>query len=281
MLDGSGKARRSLKANARAGASRARAAHPGRAPRSPRTPRSPRSPRRREAPITLAVDIGGSHIKAALVDDAGRLVRRRHKVDTPAELSPQAMLDAVVAIGERVERFDRVSVGVNGLVHRGIIYAIPITGDAAFRGFDLAARLSRRWQRPVRVMNDALMHGLGAIRGRGVELVITLGTGLGTALFIDGAAGPQPQFTPAPSRREPRGGAYGDAAMQALGRRQWSRRVERLIDTLRVLTNFEHLYIGGGNAKRLACTLPRDASRIDNHSALLGGVRAWRLDSRP
>lgn len=236
---------------------------------------------RRRGPITLALDVGGSHIKAALVDGHGRLLHRRHKVDTPDELTPESLLDALSRIGERLDGFDRVSVGINGLVHRGVIYALPITGDVSFRGFDLAARLSQRWERPVRVLNDAIMHGLGAIRGRGIELVITLGTGLGTALFIDGEAGPQPQFTPAPSRREPRGGAYGDEAMVELGRKKWSRRVERLIDSLRVLTNFEHLYIGGGNAKRLACRLPRDASRIDNQSALLGGVRAWELAPQP
>lgn len=202
-------------------------------------------------------------------------------MDTPRELTPAALLAALAEIGDGLGEFDRVSVGINGLVHRGVLYALPITGDASFRGFDLAARLSQRWARPVRVLNDAVMHGLGAIRGRGVELVITLGTGLGTALFIDGEPGPQPQFTPAPSRKEPRGGAYGDEALTELGRRKWSRRVERLIDTLRVLTNFEHLYIGGGNAKRLQCRLPRDISRIDNQSALLGGVRAWELDPQP
>lgn len=215
------------------------------------------------------------------MDQRGRLLHRRHKVDTPEELTPDALLEAVGEIGDRLGPFHRASVGVNGLVHRGVVYSLPITGDADFRGFDLAARLSHRWRRPVRVLNDAAMHGLGAIRGTGVELVITLGTGLGTALFIDGEPGPQPQFTPAPSRREPKGGPYGDAALEELGRKKWSRRVERLLESLRVLTNFEHLYIGGGNARRLECELPADASRIDNRSALLGGVRAWRLDPQP
>lgn len=236
---------------------------------------------RRRGPVTCTVDVGGSHIKAARVDAYGRLLGRRHKLETPDPMTPDSLLAVIAAIGARLQPFDRATIGINGLVHRGTVYAVPITGDDSFRGFDLAARLSQRWERPVCLLNDAVMHGLGVIRGRGVELVITLGTGLGTAVFIDGTVGPQPQFTPAPSRHEPRGGAYGDEAMIELGRRRWSRRVARLIDTLRVLTNFEHLYVGGGNAKRLDCELPRDATRVDNHGALLGGVRAWMLDPQP
>jgi polyphosphate glucokinase len=229
-------------------------------------------------PVTLAIDVGGSHIKAALLGATGHLVSERLRIDTPDPLTPKTLLATLVAVTESLEAHDRVSVGINGLVHAGRIYAIPVTADPAFRGFDLAGMIRRRDRRPVRVLNDAQMHGLGFIRGRGVEMAITLGTGLGSALFIDGRLGPHVQFLSAAGSEDLKGGDYGDLALQALGRKKWSRRVERLIELLRRLTNFDHLYIGGGNATQLRLDLPRDVTRGDNSAALLGAVRMWEWD---
>jgi polyphosphate glucokinase len=229
-------------------------------------------------PVTLAIDVGGSHIKAALLGATGHLVSDRVRVDTPDPLTPRKLLQTLVEVAESLDAHDRVSVGVNGLVHHGRIYAIPVTSEPAFRGFDLAGKLRRRNRRPVRLLNDAQMHGLGFIRGRGVEVAITLGTGLGSALFIDGQLGPHVQFLSAAGGGELKGGDYGDLALQELGRKKWSRRVESLIELLRRLTNFDHLYIGGGNATQLRLDLPRDVTRGDNSAALLGAVRMWDWD---
>ena len=235
--------------------------------------------RRRVArPVTLAIDVGGSHIKAALLGATGRLVSERLRLDTPDPLRPKRLLDTLVGVAESLDAHDRVSLGINGLVHAGRIYAIPVTANPAFRGFDLAGLLRRRDRRPVRVLNDAQMHGLGFIRGRGVEMVITLGTGLGSALFIDGRLGPHVQFLSAAGSEDLKGGDYGDLALEALGTKRWSRRVARLIDLLRRLTNFDHLYIGGGNASQLRLDLPPDVTRGDNSAALMGAVRMWEWD---
>jgi polyphosphate glucokinase len=177
-------------------------------------------------------------------------------------------------------RYDRLSVGVNGLVHDGRVYAIPVTANPAFRGFPLAARLRSRLGRRVRLLNDAQMHGLGFVRGRGVELVLTLGTGLGSALFIDGELGPHVQFLPSVGREGVKGGDYGDRALATLGRRRWTSRVERLIGLLRRLTNFDQLYIGGGNAELLKPRLGSDVTLGDNSAAFAGGVRMWDWDAR-
>jgi polyphosphate glucokinase len=229
-------------------------------------------------PVTLAIDVGGSHIKAALLGASGHLVSDRLRLDTPEKLTPKKLLDTLSGVAESLDAHDRVSVGINGLVDRGHIYSIPVTANPAFRGFDLAGRLRRRIRRPVRVLNDAQMHGLGFVRGRGVEVAITLGTGLGTALFIDGALGPHVQFLPRTGNEKTRGGDYGDLALEALGVKKWSRRVERLIGLLRRLTNFDHLYIGGGNASQLRIRLPRDVTLGDNSAALVGAVRMWDWD---
>jgi polyphosphate glucokinase len=229
-------------------------------------------------PVTLAIDVGGSHIKAALLGATGHLVSERLRLATPDPLTPKKLLATLVGIAEALEAHDRVSIGIPGLVHGGRVYAIPVTADPAFRGFDLAGLLRRRDRRPVRMLNDAQMHGLGFIRGRGVEMALTLGTGLGSALFIDGKLGPHVQFLSAAGNEDLRGGDYGDLALEALGRKKWSRRVERLIEILRRLTNFDHLYIGGGNASQLKLDLPKDVTRGDNSAALLGAVRMWEWD---
>jgi polyphosphate glucokinase len=225
--------------------------------------------------VTLAIDVGGSHIKAALLGATGHLVSERLRLATPDALTPKKLMGTLVGIADALDAHDRVSVGINGLVHAGHIYAIPVTSDASFRGFDLAGKLRRRIRRPVRILNDAQMHGLGFVRGRGVEVALTLGTGLGSALFIDGKLGPHVQFLSARGDEELKGGDYGDLALAALGRKKWSRRVERLIDLLRRLTNFDHLYIGGGNASELKLDLPKDVTCGDNSAALLGAVRMW------
>jgi polyphosphate glucokinase len=264
---------------------------------APSIPRIPRTPARRTTaqtktakaaavgerrgvsrPVTLAIDVGGSHIKAALLGATGHLVSERLRIATPDPLTPKKLLATLVDMAELLDAHDRVSVGINGLAHAGRVYSIPVTSDPAFRGYDLAGLLRRRDRRPVRVLNDAQMHGLGFIRGRGVEMALTLGTGLGSALFIDGKLGPHVQFLASPGNESLRGGDYGDLALEALGRKKWSRRVEKLIGLMRQLTNFDHLYVGGGNASKLKMDLPKDVSLGDNSAALLGAVRMWDWD---
>lgn len=236
----------------------------------------------RDDACTLAIDVGGSHIKSSLVDSSGRPIGERMKVDTPDPLDSDALLETLAKIASAHETCDRITVGVNGLVHHGVIHALPLSGDESFRRFDLSSELASRAGKPVRVMNDAEMHALGAIRGEGVELVITLGTGLGTALFIDGEAGPQLHFIASPANEEElHGGDYGDQALESLGRKKWRKRVMRLIEALRQITNFDHLYIGGGNAEYLhEDELGDDVSLVDNSVALVGGARAWTRNGK-
>ena len=234
-------------------------------------------PRRK---YTLSFDIGASSIKAAVLDPRGHMVSEHMEVDTPQRPTPGRLIDTMVELAKPAHGYHRISVGFPGIVHKNVVYSFPVSARRAFRGFDLAASLRQRLDRPVRVVNDADMHGLGVITGDGVELVITLGTGLGTALFIDGVIGPGVQFTPSPGRAARRGGEYGKAALKQLGRARWSRRVEKLIDVLRVITNYDHLYIGGGNSDKLSLTLPRHVSIVDNTAAIIGGVRLWQWDEK-
>jgi polyphosphate glucokinase len=226
-------------------------------------------------PVTLAVDIGASHLKAHLLDARGRGLMERQRVETPDPLTPAVLMRTIERMAAATPGFDRVSIGVPGIVHDGVVYSLPLAGDHRFRRVPLAERLAERLGCPVRLLNDAEMHGLGVIRRRGVEVVLTLGSGLGTALYLDGDLGPRLQFIPSPRGSDPPGGPYGDRARRKIGRKRWSQRVERLIQSLRRITNFDHCYLGGGNAEKLRLELDDDLSRIDNTAAALGGVRLW------
>lgn len=234
------------------------------------------SPASRRPPVTLALDIGGTGLKASLLDTRGRMIADRVRVATPHPAPPRAMVAALARLVKPLPAFDRVSVGFPGVVRDGRIVTAPHFGNDLWTGFPLAAELARTLGKPVRVGNDADVQGLGAIGGRGLEFVITLGTGLGTALFRDGALMPHMEFAQFPYRRHPTFNDYvGDAARKKAGNRKWNRRVARVIDDFRTLLNFDVLYVGGGNARHLKLKLPRDVKLVSNDDGLTGGIRLW------
>jgi predicted NBD/HSP70 family sugar kinase len=131
--------------------------------------------------------------------------------------------------------------------------------------------------RPTRVANDADLQGAAVIKGDGLELVVTLGTGVGTAMFYDGHLLPHLEFAHHPLRK---GRTYnevlGDAARRKAGNRKWAQRVAETVETLRALTFFDHCYIGGGNSVRLS-DLPDDVTVVDNAAGILGGIKLWSV----
>ena len=140
---------------------------------------------------TLAIDIGGSGIKAALLDDDGTLIGDRQRVPTPPKpVAPEALVQAIDKAVAPLGDFERVSVGFPGYIRDGGVFTAPNLGSDVLAGFDLQSELARHWGKPVRVLNDADVQGFGAIEGHGVEMVLTLGTGAGTAIFRDGEITP-------------------------------------------------------------------------------------------
>ena len=230
---------------------------------------------------TLSIDIGGSGLKASVLDDAGQFTVPPVRVETPRPLDSSILVHAIQDLVRPLPRWDRVAVGFPGVVRRGVIRTAPNLGTEVFQGFDLAAALAEALGAPTRVGNDAEVQGLAAIHGTGVELVITLGTGFGSALFADGRPCAHLEL----GHHEFRKGrtyeeALGEAALEKSGKRKWRRRVRRAVDQLRVLTDFDHLYIGGGNARHLeADQLPPDVSTVDNKDGILGGIRLWDGES--
>jgi polyphosphate glucokinase len=226
---------------------------------------------------TLTLDIGGTHMKAAVVDEAGVLASERAMIDTVPEIAPQDVVKSLAAMVAPLGAFDRVSVGFPGVVRDGRVMTAPNLGTDKWQGFDLGGALSSALARPVRVANDADLQGLAVIRGKGVEMVITLGTGFGTGLYQDGRMGPHLELSHHPFRqRQTYDEQLGNAARKEVGAERWNKRVAKAIANMRGLTNFDHLYIGGGNAKKITFELSPDVSIIDNVAGLLGGPALWR-----
>lgn len=224
----------------------------------------------------LAIDVGGTGLKAAVLDSEGNMLTERVRVETPRGLRPELLVDTLVKLVEPLPAYERVSVGFPGVVRGGKIITAPNLGTEAFKGFDLAAALEARLGKPVRVLNDADMQGLGAVEGRGVELVVTLGTGFGSAIFVDGRLGPHLELSHHPFRKgETYDQQLGNAAYKKIGKKKWNRRVERAVGNLRSLTNFDRLYIGGGNAKRIKFDLGADVRTVPNEYGIKGGARLW------
>ena len=232
----------------------------------------------------LAIDIGGTGLKASVLDAEGNPLSERHRVKTPHPITPSLLLDTIVLLVEPLAslNYNRISVGFPGVVRRGIIYTAANLGQEAFKGFALADELSKRLGHPVRAINDADMQGLAVIKGHGVEMVITLGTGMGSAIFSEGQLGPHLEISHHPLRKDK---TYEDlvglAALEKDGRAKWNRRVRRVIKTLRILTNFDRLYLGGGNAKEINFTLDPDVELVDNANGIRGGAWLWRQNVQP
>jgi polyphosphate glucokinase len=236
---------------------------------------APAQPRRTE-PVTLAIDIGGTQLKAGLLDSAGAMVAGPARVDTPALPTPDAVVREIVHLADQLGGFDRISVGFPGVVRRGQVLTAPNLGNDAWRNFPLAAALTDRLGKPVRMLNDAEVQGLGVIEGKGVECVITLGTGMGFSVFQDGRPGLHLELSHHPIHK---GKTYdqflGLAAFKAVGRKRWNRRLRRALEAITTLVGYDVLYIGGGNARQIEIELPANARIVSNDAGITGGVRLW------
>ncbi|HEY9813888.1 MAG TPA: ROK family protein [Candidatus Sericytochromatia bacterium] len=226
--------------------------------------------------FTLAVDIGGSGIKVIVLDEAGKPQTERSRVETPQPPKPDVVINAIASLVATQGAFHRVSVGFPGVV-RGGITETAANLDSDWLGFDLGAALSDRLGKPVRVINDADMQGFGAISGIGVELVITLGTGFGSALFLNGKLIPNLEIGHHPFRKsETYEEQLGREALEKVGDKKWNNRLEKAIASLQRMLNYDYLYIGGGEAKKVSIYLPPNVKIIPNITGLYGGIALWR-----
>jgi polyphosphate glucokinase len=233
-------------------------------------------PERPAGPLTLAIDVGGTRLKAGILGATGHMISGPGRIDTPHPAPPQAVVDALIGLAGPLGTFDRISIGFPGVVRDGRVLTAPNLGTAAWHGFPLAATLAEKLGAPVRLDNDATVQGLGVIAGRGIECVITLGTGMGFALFENGRPAPHLELSHHPVRGRKTYDQYvGNAALRSIGRKAWNKRVRKAIDHIITLTNCDVLYIGGGNAKNLQLELPATVRIVSNEAGITGGIRLW------
>lgn len=246
-------------------------------------------------PLTLAVDCGGGGLKAAVLDEAGTQHAPATRVPTPYPLPPELLVRTIVGIAASLPPADRLSVGLPGMIRHGVVVATPhyvtVAGPRtrvdpglvrAWDGHDLRAALVAATGLPTIVVNDAELHGAGVVAGVGLELVLTLGTGLGSAHFDGGVLAPHLELSHAPVRRGTTYDQYlGEPERRRLGDGLWSRRVLRAVEGLAPVFRWDRLHLGGGNARRVSpAVLDRlgpDVVVVPNSAALVGGVRAWQL----
>jgi polyphosphate glucokinase len=247
---------------------------------------------RPSAPTTLAIDIGGTGLKASVLDVEGRKVVDRVRTTTPYPCPPRVLVRALDRLTYDLPSWDRVSVGFPGFVRGGRVLNAPNLSTKrgpgtrqtrklveAWAGFPLGAELEGRLGKPTRLANDADMHGLAVISGEGLELVLTLGTGLGTAVFLDGLPTPHLELALMPFQgRGTFQDQLGNQTRRRIGNRRWSERVLAAVEMFDALLHIDRLYVGGGNAKKLRVDLGHRAELVDNAAGILGGIKLWELD---
>ncbi|MGB6828964.1 MAG: ROK family protein [Terracidiphilus sp.] len=226
-------------------------------------------------PVTLAVDIGGSGLKAMLLDPAGKPLSERQRIETPAVPTPRAVLAALDRLISPLGHFDRASVGFPGVTKHGITYT-AVNLHPLWMNFHFQAELEKRWKKPVRVANDAAIQGYGAVKGKGIEMIVTLGTGMGSALYVDSHLCPL-ELGHHPWKKKTYEDYVGRRGLDKLGKKGWNKHVLEAIEQIRFTFNFDHLYLGGGNTKKIDVALPKDVSIVSNETGLLGGVALWRI----
>ena len=226
-------------------------------------------------PVTLAIDIGGTGLKMMALDNDAKPLTQRVRTDTPIKPTPSRVLEELEKLRKEIPAFDRVSVGFPGVIKNGhTLTAANLHPE--WVDFDMQGELEKRWGKPVRVANDAAVQGYGAIQGNAVELVITLGTGMGSALFTRGRLCPGLELGHHPFRK---GKTYEDylgrQGYKAIGQKKWNKLLKKAIDQTALTFNWDHLFIGGGNAKYVDFTLPDRVSLVSNQDGLLGGIKLW------
>ncbi|MDP1876701.1 MAG: ROK family protein [Actinomycetota bacterium] len=243
--------------------------------------------------LTLSIDIGGSGFKASIVNAQGVMTTDRVRTDTPYPCPPDLLVSTVTELVQPLLRVHRVSVGFPGLVRHGHVIEVPSLSRAeyggerdadlaaAWHGYDLGHALAQAFQLPTKVVNDADMQGCAVATGVGLEFVMTLGTGVGTALFNDGVLLPHLELSHGPFKEGMTFDiALGNAQRKEIGNERWVKRVRKAISAFDDMLFFDRLFVGGGNAKQLS---PGDVGPkgeiVPNTSGILGGVRVWSLDT--
>lgn len=211
----------------------------------------------------LAIDVGGTHVKMLATGQ-----------DVPVKVPSGPALTATRMVEDVKQatvdwRYEVVSIGYPGYVHRGRIVVEPHNLGRGWVSFDF----EQCFGKPVKIVNDAAMQALGSYNG-GRMLFLGLGTGLGSALILDGVLEPM-ELAHLPYRKGRTFEDYvGLRGLERLGKKKWRAHVARVVEQLKDAFEIDDVVLGGGNAKLLK-ELPAGARQGDNANAFQGGFRLW------
>lgn len=225
----------------------------------------------------LTIDIGGSHVKATILDAAGTPISDYERLPTPEPSTPENVMATIKELVKDFTIYDKISVGFPGYVKKGIIKTAPNLGTDDWRDYDLQSALAAMLNRPAKVVNDADLQGIGVVSGEGLEMMITLGTGFGTAILEDGVLLPHLELSHHPIKTDKIYDDYvGEKAYQNKGKDHWNERIKKVIEVLKTVFNYDRLYISGGNAKNIDFKLDENITIVNNREGIKGGAKLWK-----
>lgn len=230
----------------------------------------------RDEPLTLAIDVGGTGLKASVLDHSGRMLVKQVRVPTPYPCRPEILLRAIAELASPLPPFDRISIGFPGVIRDGRVITAPHFDAKTWQDYALETTLARRFGKPARLLNDAEVQGLGIVTGQGLEVVLTLGTGVGSAVFSNGRLTPHLELAQHPIRKGKTYNDYiGSEARRSHSAKKWNRRVLKTIRIVRSLLHYDVLYLGGGNSANVVIDLPADVRIASNDTGITGGIHLW------
>lgn len=210
----------------------------------------------------LVVDVGGTYVKILATGQ-----KERRRFPSGRGLTPRQMVKGVKELAADWA-YDAVSIGYPGPVRGGVPAREPYNVGRGWVGFDFPAAFGR----PVKIINDAAMQALGSYK-RGTMLFLGLGTGLGSALVVEGIVVPM-ELGHLAVEEKTFEDYLGVAALEKFGRKKWRMFVQKITERLIDAFQLDDVVLGGGNVKKLR-TLPKGCRAGDNANAFLGGYRLW------
>ncbi|HUZ60426.1 MAG TPA: ROK family protein [Hanamia sp.] len=225
----------------------------------------------------LAIDIGGSHIKATILNMEGVFLKEYERENTPQPPSPEKVVSLIKELASRFHEYDKITAGFPGYIKEGIVKTAPKLGNELWKDYNLQKQLENTLGKPALVINDADLQGLSLGKGKGFEMVITLGTGFGSAMMKDGILLPHLEMSQHPITKNMNYNDYiGEAALIKKGEKKWNKRMAKVIQILKTVFNYDHLYISGGNAKLITFKLDKSVTIENNKDGIKGGAVLWK-----
>lgn len=225
----------------------------------------------------LSIDIGGSNIKGTVLSSDGEFLQDYQKLPTPQPSTPEKVMEVIGQLAGKFTDYNKISIGFPGYIKKGVVKTAPNLGTIEWADFDLQKNVERLLGKPALAINDADLQGLSIASGKGIEMMITLGTGFGSAIVSDGILLPHLEIAHHPVTKKKDYDEYvGEEELKRIGKRKWNKRMKRVLEILKVVVNYDVLYISGGNASKLDFTLDKNIIIVGNRDGIKGGAALWK-----